>query len=126
MSKIRGKNTKPEMAARSILHSNGFRYALHKKELPGSPDIVFSKYKTVAFINGCFWHGHSCSLGRMPTSNSDFWYAKITQTKLRDAAAIAALKTDGWRVYVVWECSFLKDLQKLLRFLNRQRKYFSS
>lgn len=105
MAGIRGKNTKPEIAIRTKLHALGFRYRLHVKDMPGKPDIVFPKYHAVIFVNGCFWHGHDCSLFKMPTSRTEFWMDKISRNKETDDSAIQALKKSGWRVGVVWECS---------------------
>jgi DNA mismatch endonuclease (patch repair protein) len=126
MSRIKGKNTKPEMMARSFFHVSGFRYSLHRKDLKGRPDIVFPKYKAIVFINGCFWHGHSCHLGRMPSSNMEFWQTKIDGTRRRDAAATRVLRRSGWRVFVVHECSFNTDLLRVLRYLKRARKKMAS
>lgn len=105
MSRIRGKDTRPEMVVRRWLHSQGFRYSLHSKRLPGCPDIVLRKYHTVIFINGCFWHGHpGCGKFRMPHSNVEFWEEKIRRNKERDSREIADLEGLGWNVVVVWEC----------------------
>lgn len=105
MSGIRGKNTKPELVVRKALYSQGFRYRLHVKDLPGKPDIVLPKYRTVIFVHGCFWHGHNCHLFRLPSSNRDFWRAKIKQNQENDRKAVRALRKDGWRVIAVWECA---------------------
>lgn len=104
MSGIRGKDTKPEMLVRNSLHKRGFRYRLHEKKLPGKPDLVFSKYNTALFINGCFWHGHDCHLFKFPKSNADFWREKIEGNRKRDEKNIARLRADGWHIIVVWEC----------------------
>ena len=105
MSKIRGKDTRPEIIVRRWLWSNGYRYRLHKKELPGRPDIVLLKYHAVIFIHGCFWHRHGCSLTTMPESNQAFWLAKFNKNVIRDKQNIAVLMQQFWRVMVVWECS---------------------
>ncbi len=105
MSRIKGKNTKPEMLVRQFLHANGFRYRLHVKNLPGNPDIVLSKYKTVIFINGCFWHGHEgCKYFVLPKTRTKWWQEKITGTKIRDAKAEIQLNKMGWHVIRIWEC----------------------
>ena len=109
MSKIRDKNTKPEELVRKYLFSQGFRYRKNVRTLPGSPDIVLPKYKTVIFVNGCFWHGHKgCRYFVWPENNADFWREKITTNIQRDARKIALLEQAGWRVLVVWECELKK------------------
>lgn len=114
MSRIRGKDTRPEMVVRRWLHSEGFRYSLHSRRLPGCPDIVLRKYHTVIFINGCFWHGHpGCDKFRMPRSNVDFWQEKIRRNKERDAQEVAALEALGWNVIVVWECELSRQARDL-------------
>ena len=105
MSAVKGKNTKPEMIVRKYLFSKGLRFRLHVRSLPGHPDIVLPKYKTVVFINGCFWHGHNgCKYSHLPKSNVEFWENKITANKSRDTANEIKLKQMGWRVIRVWEC----------------------
>ena len=109
MSRIKGKDTKPEMLVRKFLHANGFRYSLHKKGLPGRPDIVLTKYKTVIFVNGCFWHGHdNCRYFVLPKTRTDWWKEKISGTKDRDARQIQELEHLGWKVVVIWECELKK------------------
>ena len=105
MSRIRSKDTKPEMLVRRGLHSRGLRYRLHNHKLPGRPDLVFPKYHTVAFIHGCFWHAHGCALSKLPATRQDFWKKKLEGNAARDWRAIAALQTDGWSVLVMWECA---------------------
>ena len=105
MSRIRGKDTKPEMLIRRGLHARGFRYRLHDKSLAGRPDLVFPKYQTAAFIHGCFWHAHGCALSKLPSTRQDFWQKKLAANFARDRDAINALIVDGWRVLVVWECA---------------------
>jgi len=119
MAAIGGKNTKPELKVRSALHAAGFRFRLHGKHLPGKPDIYLTRYRTAVFVHGCFWHGHNCRRGRMPASNVEFWEAKIGRNRERDAAAQKALKKQGWRIHVVWECTLEKGLNGLLVALNR-------
>jgi DNA mismatch endonuclease (patch repair protein) len=105
MSGIRGKNTKPEMRVRSYLHRCGLRFRLHSRDLPGSPDLVFPKYRAVVFVHGCFWHRHAgCSYAYTPKSNVDQWTAKFSENKLRDEAVRRRLLEMGWRIFVIWEC----------------------
>jgi DNA mismatch endonuclease (patch repair protein) len=105
MAAIRGKDTKPEMRVRSALHALGFRFRLHRKDLPGKPDIVLPKYHLVIFVHGCFWHSHSCKYGRVtPATRPEFWSSKRAGTTERDRKKAEALQTLGWRVATVWEC----------------------
>jgi DNA mismatch endonuclease (patch repair protein) len=105
MSQIKGKNTKPEMLVRKFLHANGFRYRLHDKKLPGKPDIVLPKYKTVIFVHGCFWHGHEgCKYFKIPQTRTGWWTDKINGNKANDVKAVRALKKDRWKIINVWEC----------------------
>ena len=104
MSGIRGKDTKPEILVRKALHAAGYRFRLHRNDLPGKPDIVLPRYRTVIFVHGCFWHGHMCKHFKWPKTREDFWRAKITRNVERDREAIAALEKLGWTVKVVWEC----------------------
>ena len=114
MSRIRGKDTKPEMMVRRFLFANGFRYRLHDSKLPGKPDIVLPKYKTVIFVNGCFWHGHKgCSYFVLPKTRTEWWLQKIKGTMARDKAAEVALNVLGWKVIVIWECQLKKDNQTI-------------
>lgn len=113
MSRIRGKDTRPEMVVRRYLHARGFRYLLHSRKLPGCPDIVLRRYHTVIFINGCFWHGHpGCEKFRMPSTNVEFWQEKIRRNKERDALEVAALEALGWTVIVVWECELSRQVME--------------
>ena len=105
MSRIRGKDTKPEMVLRRGLHGRGLRYRLHGAEMPGRPDMVFPRHQAVLFVHGCFWHGHGCSLFRWPKTRATFWRTKINRNMERDRDALAALKAHGWRALVVWECA---------------------
>ena len=105
MSHVRGKDTKPEVMVRKFLFAQGFRYRLYRKDLPGKPDIVLPKYKTVIFINGCFWHGHSgCKYATIPEANHDFWLAKISGNIERDKSNYAKLFELGWKVIEIWQC----------------------
>jgi DNA mismatch endonuclease (patch repair protein) len=105
MSRIKGKNTKPEMLVRSGLHARGLRYRLHDRLLPGRPDLVFRKYNTALFIHGCFWHAHGCLLSKLPETRQDFWKAKLLANAARDRVAAKELRANGWRVLVIWECA---------------------
>jgi DNA mismatch endonuclease (patch repair protein) len=113
MSRIKSKNTKPEMLVRQFLHKNGFRYRLHVKNLPGKPDIVLPKYKTVIFIHGCFWHGHEgCKYYVVPKTRTEWWLDKIGNNIVNDTKAETALRSAGWNIITIWECqlkSFLID-----------------
>ncbi|MCF6217065.1 MAG: very short patch repair endonuclease [Emcibacter sp.] len=105
MTGIKGKDTRPEMIIRRALFREGFRYRLHDKKLPGKPDLVLRKYNAVIFINGCFWHGHSCHLFKWPKSRPEFWRNKISGNKARDARNIDNLTKSGWRILTIWECA---------------------
>jgi DNA mismatch endonuclease, patch repair protein len=105
MSRIRSRDTKPELLVRRQLHALGYRYTLHNKKLPGRPDMVLPKYNTVIFIHGCFWHGHAgCKYFKMPGTNTQWWADKIATNKTNDAKAVKALRKAGWQVITVWEC----------------------
>lgn len=105
MSGIRGKNTKPEITVRKALFRRGFRYALHRKDLPGKPDLVLPKYRTVIFVNGCFWHVHHCRLFKWPRSNTEFWREKLGKNVKRDRRNYGLLRQRGWKVLIIWECA---------------------
>lgn len=105
MSRIKGKNTKPEMLVRRGLYARGLRYRLHDRLLPGRPDLVFRKYKTAVFVHGCFWHAHGCAMSKLPTTRRDFWEAKLSANAVRDQKAVQALLVSGWRVLIIWECA---------------------
>lgn len=125
MRRIASKNMKPEIIVRSLVHELGYRFRLHAKELPGKPDIVRRPRRQAVFVHGCFWHQHSdpkCLDGRMPKSRLEYWEPKLSRNVERDAGAIAALRKDGWRVLVVWECETkypAKLRNRLKRFLQR-------
>lgn len=119
MRAVKGVDTAPEMTVRRLIHSMGFRFRLHRKDLPGKPDIVLPRLHRVVFVNGCFWHGHDCARGaRAPKANAEYWRAKIARNSERDAANLAALEAKGWRAEVVWECQ-LKELGKVKTRLRR-------
>ena len=110
MSQIRGKDTKPEILVRRFLHKKGFRFRLHDKNLPGKPDIVLKKYKSIIFIHGCFWHGHmECKYFKIPKTRTQWWLEKIHQNVERDCKNIFNLEANGWNVIVVWQCELTKD-----------------
>ena len=113
MSRIKSKGTKPEILVRKYLFSKGFRYRLNVKNLPGKPDIVLAKYKTVLFIHGCFWHGHeNCRYFVIPKTRTEWWINKITHNKILDVENSAKLKANGWNVLVIFECELMKDKQE--------------
>lgn len=108
MRNIKGKDTKPEILLRCALHARGLRYRLHCRELPGSPDLVFPKYRAVVFVHGCFWHRHGCKYTSTPSTRRDFWEQKFLQNVKRDEKAVKELEQMGWRVFIVWECQIKK------------------
>lgn len=119
MQAVRGNNTKPERAVRSILHRLGRRFRLHRVDLPGKPDIVMPSRRCVVLVHGCFWHGHSCTRGqRKPATNSFYWRSKISRNRARDSRVAVALARLGWRVVIVWECE-LRDPSRLAGRLER-------
>lgn len=119
MSRIRGKDTKPEMRVRRIVHGMGYRYRLHAKELAGCPDIVFRLRRKAIFVHGCFWHRHSgCSANRIPKTRAYYWRAKLNRNVERDQSNEAALRADGWSVLVIWECETKGDSEQLMRRLR--------
>jgi DNA mismatch endonuclease (patch repair protein) len=121
MASIRSKDTKPELTVRRFLYSNGYRYRLHSKDLPGKPDIVLKKYKAAIFVNGCYWHRHTnCKYCYTPKTNTEFWQEKFSKNVLRDKNNYFKLNELGWKVIIVWECdvlngSFKKDLINIIR-----------
>ena len=123
MSGIRGVDTTPEKQIRSMLHSSGFRFSLHRKDLPGKPDIVLPKYGAVIFVHGCFWHRHECHMFKWPQSNKDFWREKITLNAQRDIRNMLALTELGWRVLVIWECALRGPTAKPDEVLKRADRW---
>lgn len=119
MSRIRSKDTGPERAVRSLLHALGFRFRLHRKDLPGTPDIVLPGRGTAVFVHGCFWHGHACKVDKMPKSRTDYWGPKIEANRVRDTRKAAKLRRLGWRVVTVYECE-LKQPERLAGRLLRR------
>lgn len=119
MSAIRSQNTKPEVRVRSVLHALGYRFRLHRKDLPGKPDIVLPKYRIAIFVNGCFWHRHTCNYGSViPKTRPEFWATKRQRTVERDKEKGKELKVEGWKVFTIWECK-TKDQRKLTSDLKR-------
>ncbi|MGB9409499.1 MAG: very short patch repair endonuclease [Terracidiphilus sp.] len=123
MAAIRGKNTKPEMRVRSLIHSLGYRFRLHRNDLAGKPDIVLPKHHKVIFVNGCFWHSHACPYGRViPATRRKFWTMKRKGTIERDKRNRRALNAAGWKVLTIWECEIKNSVrikERIIRFLNR-------
>lgn len=119
MSKIRSKNTKPEIMLRKLLFAKGYRYRVHNKDLPGKPDIVLRKYRTAIFVHGCFWHYHQdCREGRIPDTNTTFWKTKLSKNVIRDEKNKQALLADGWKVITVWECEIEKQTESVLKSIE--------
>jgi len=123
MSRIRSVDTRPELLVRSVLHRAGYRFRVHRRDLPGTPDLVFPARRKVVFVHGCFWHGHTgCARAVMPKSHQDYWWPKIVRTQSRDKEATDSLRLLGWDVYVIWECETrctMKLLERLVCFLER-------
>jgi len=117
MSRIRGKHTAPERKVRSLVHAMGYRFRLHRADLPGKPDLVFPSRRKVIFVHGCFWHSHgTCRKGRSrPATRAEFWGAKICSNKRRDRNERARLRRKGWRTLVVWECELSRDMQRVAK-----------
>ena len=115
MSRIRSRDTKPEMLIRRGLHARGLRYRLHSAAIPGKPDMVFPKHRAVILVHGCFWHGHGCSLFRWPQTRAEFWKTKITRNMQRDRTVWSALTAAGWRIIVVWECALRGKNRRALK-----------
>lgn len=119
MSRVRRKNTEPELRARSLLHRLGFRFRLHRDDLPGTPDIVLQKHKTVIFVHGCFWHRHEgCSSASMPRQNTEYWKTKFERNVRRDSNNVRELKNGGWRVLILWECELRGEMSEAKEKLN--------
>lgn len=125
MRAVKGTDTSPEMAVRRLVHAMGYRFRLHRQELPGKPDLVFPCLRKVIFVHGCFWHGHNCPRGaRMPVHNRDYWQAKIARNVARDKLELRRLRALGWKCLVIWECE-IRDLRRIqaaiVHFLGRRR-----
>jgi len=126
MSRIRGKNTRPEIMVRRWLWANGYRYRLHRKDLPGKPDIVLPKYRAAIFVHGCFWHRHGCKTTTTPSTNMEFWLKKFNDTINRDQLNIQTLLENGWRVGIVWECVLTGKNADLNIFTKHFREWVHS
>jgi DNA mismatch endonuclease (patch repair protein) len=123
MSRVRGKDTKPEKNVRSLLHKMGYRFRLHDRTLPGCPDIVLRKYQTLIFVHGCFWHRHkNCKDCTTPTNRREWWLAKLNGNAARDKRHKRVLKKLGWRIIVIWECR-LREPKKLIKKLTKALKF---
>jgi DNA mismatch endonuclease (patch repair protein) len=121
MSQVRGKDSKPEIIVRSMLHQSGYRFRLHRKDLPGKPDLVLPKYRTVIFVHGCFWHRHrTCRKASLPQNNQAFWKAKFLRNAERDLRNNRLLRRKGWHVVVVWECEIKKSPEKVMIRIQRK------
>ena len=123
MRSVGQKNTKPEMAVRRLLHRLGYRYSLHRRDLPGRPDLVFGPKRKVIFVHGCFWHGHDCRNGRPPTSRAQYWSKKISDNRARDERNVSDLRANGWESYIVWQCETVDPdslLPRLIAFLEAE------
>ena len=121
MSRIRGTNTKPEIFLRSLLHRSGYRFRLHDKNLPGKPDIVLPRYRTIIFVNGCYWHRHEgCSKATTPKTRTDFWSSKFNKTVERDRRKTEELVSLGWQVITVWECELIQKSSEVIKKIEQQ------
>lgn len=127
MSQIRSRDMKPEMMVRSMVHRLGYRFRLHRRDLPGAPDLVLPRHRAVIFVNGCFWHWHSdpnCPIAGLPKSNLQYWRPKLTRTRIRDREHTSSLEIKGWRVLTVWECELrnpLRAIERIYRFLRAEK-----
>jgi DNA mismatch endonuclease (patch repair protein) len=130
MAAVKSSNTRPELLIRRSLHAAGLRYRLHSKHLPGKPDLVFPRYNVALFVNGCFWHRHSCHLFKWPATRQDFWRKKIDRNVVTDQKAVEALLATGWRVAIVWECAlkgrtrpdFTETMQQLIAWIHSGKR----
>jgi DNA mismatch endonuclease (patch repair protein) len=125
MRAIRSKDMQPELKVRSLVHMLGYRFRLHRKDLPGKPDLVFGPRRKVIFVHGCFWHSHTCKAAHIPKSNQEYWVPKLQRNKVRDERNIELLEADGWQALVIWECE-ARDVGRLRKrlgtFLGRVRR----
>ena len=120
MAKIRGKDTLPERQVRSVLFRQGLRFRLHRRDLPGAPDIVLPRHRTVVFVHGCFWHGHDGPRGRRPQANTEFWNAKLDRNIARDRDVVAQLSAQGWNVETVWTCRLAEGAAEVVRRIHER------
>jgi len=121
MRRIRSKDMRPELAVRSLVHKMGYRYRLHRKDLPGKPDLVFATRRKVIFVHGCYWHGHGCMIAHTPKSNLDYWTPKLARNRARDKKTLETLKEAGWDALVIWECETKVDtslIERIQAFLH--------
>ena len=118
MRAIRSKDMLPELTVRSLVHKLGYRFRLHRSDLPGKPDLVFPSRRKVIFVHGCFWHSHECKIAHVPKSNKDYWGPKLRRNKTRDVQNVKELRVDGWKVLVIWECR-TRDERRLIGQLKR-------
>lgn len=128
MRSVRGKNTLPEMIVRREAHGAGFRYRLHRKDLPGRPDLCFPSRKKIIFVHGCFWHGHGCKIGKLPKSRLDFWRPKIERNRKRDADVLSQLEAAGWSTLIIWQCELKNHdseqiRERIVNFLGKPLNY---
>lgn len=121
MGRVASKNTSSELAVRRAVHAFGFRFRLHRKDLPGNPDVVFPRYKMAVFVHGCFWHGHGCKRARMPVTHSDYWTSKRQRNNERDSKSQASLQALSWGVVVIWTCQLQEGITGLINNLRAQR-----
>jgi DNA mismatch endonuclease (patch repair protein) len=121
MASVRRRDTAPELAVRRRLFAAGYRYRLHRRDLPGAPDIVLPRFRTAIFVHGCFWHSHNCTRGQRPASNRDFWDRKLSGNRVRDLKNQTSLRNAGWRVEVIWQCSLTAGCERVLAQLESQR-----
>jgi len=122
MRAVRSRDTAPELAVRRLVHGMGYRFRLHRKDLPGTPDLVFPRLRKVVFVHGCFWHGHDCARGSVPVQNRDYWTQKFARNRERDKNVLASLKAEGWDSLVIWECELKNSGAvggQVKRFLRR-------
>lgn len=127
MSNIRSRNTKPELIVRSLVHRLGYRFRLHRRDLPGKPDLVFVARRKIIFIHGCFWHMHDCKYGNVvPATNTEFWQTKRRSNVDRDKRSVAALKKDAWQILTIWECETKKPellIKRIIEFLESKNEH---
>jgi DNA mismatch endonuclease (patch repair protein) len=121
MAAVKSRDTKPELEVRRALHAAGFRYRLHRRDLPGRPDIALPRFKIAVFVHGCFWHGHKCARGRPPASNKVFWSKKIGANADRDRRNLKALRSAGWKAFVIWTCDLELGIARVTDSLRRLR-----
>jgi DNA mismatch endonuclease (patch repair protein) len=118
MRRVPATGSAPEMKVRRAVHRAGFRYRLHRADLPGKPDLVFPRYRLAVFVHGCFWHWHGCKRSRMPEANHDYWSAKIARNVARDTRSLAALREQGWESRIIWECELQHGIEALIAALR--------